>query len=74
MKEYYEKRVKQAEMARNFIVDGIKCKLGDFYHRIDHDIKPEDLHFYAEMIERADNELQLARENLSDWLKGAKNA
>ncbi len=74
MKEYYEKKVKQAEMARKFIVNGIKDDLGDLYHRIDTDIKPEDLEFYSEMIEQADFNLQLARENLSDWCKGQKNA
>lgn len=74
MKEYYEKRVKQAEKARTFIVNGIKTELFALSNRVDTDIKPEDLAFYAEMIERADDNLQLARESLADWLKGAKNA
>lgn len=74
MKEYYEKKVKQAEMVRKFIVEGTKRELERFSLMVDTNIKPEDLTFYAEMIERADSDLQLARECLSDWLKGVKNA
>ena len=74
MKEYYEKQVKQAEMARRFIINGIKNELGNLYHRVDTDIKPEDLTFYAEMIEKADSDLQFAKESLSACCRWNKNA
>lgn len=74
MKEYYEKQVKQAEMARKFIVNGIKADLFALSNRVDDDIKQEDLEFYAEMIEKADRDLQFARESLSEWCRGNKNA
>ena len=69
-----ELAVKQAEMARRFIINGIKNDLGDMYHRCDTNIKPEDLTFYAEMIEKADSDLQFAKNSLSDWCRGQKNA
>lgn len=74
MKEYYEKKVKQAEMARKFIINGIKAELFVLSNRVDADIKPEDLTFYAEMIEKADSDLQFAKNSLSDWYRGQKNA
>ena len=74
MKEYYEKKVKQAEMARRCIINGIKNDLDDMSHRCDTNIKPEDLTFYAEMIEKADSDLQFAKNSLSDWCRGQKNA
>ena len=74
MKEYYEKQVKQAEMARKFIINGIKADLFALSNRVDTDIKPEDLTFYAEMIEKADSDLQFAKNSLSDWCRGEKNA
>ena len=74
MKEYYEKKVKQAEMARKFIIDGIKSEFFALSNRVDTDIKPEDLTFYAEMIEKADSDLQFAKNSLSDWCRGQKNA
>ena len=74
MKEYYEKQVKQAEMARKFIINGIKADLFALSNRVDTDIKPEDLEFYAEMIAKADSDLQFAKNSLSDWFRGKKNA
>ena len=74
MKEYYEKKVKQAEMARRFIINGIKNDLGDMYHRCDTNIKPEDLTFYAEMIEKADANLQSAKDSLAKWRREQKDA
>ena len=74
MKEYYEKQVKKAEMARKFIIDGIKAELFALSSNADADIKKEDLEFYAEMIEKADSDLQFARESLSEWCRGQKNA
>ena len=74
MKEYYEKKVKQAEMARMFIINGIKNELGNLHHRVDTDIKPEDLTFYAEMIEKADANLQSAKDSLAKWCREEKNA
>ena len=74
MKEYYEKQVKQAEMERTFIIKGIKEELFALSNRVDSDIKPEDLTFYAEMIEKADSDLQFAKNSLSDWCRGQKNA
>lgn len=74
MKEYYEKQVKQAGMARKFIIDGIKAELFALSNRVDTDIKKEDLELYSEMIEKADRELQFARESLSEWCRGQKNA
>ena len=74
MKEYYEKQVKQAEMARKFIINGIKADLFALSNRVDTDIKPEDLTFYAEMIEKADSDLQFSKNSLSDWCRGQKNA
>ena len=74
MKEYYEKQVKQAEMARKFIVNGIKADLFALSNRVDDDIKQEDLEFYAEMIEKVDSDLQLAKDSLSKWCREQKNA
>lgn len=74
MKEYYEKKVKQAGRARMFIINGIKAELFALSNRVDSDIKPEDLTFYAEMIEKADSDLQFAKNSLSDWCRGQKNA
>lgn len=74
MKEYYEKQVKQAEKARKFIIEGIKAELFALSNRVDADIKQEDLEFYAEMIEKADRDLQFARESIPEWCRGQKNA
>ena len=74
MKEYYEKKVKQAEMARMFIINGIKNELFALSQRVDADIKQEDLEFYAEMIEKVDSDLQLAKDSLSKWCREQKNA
>lgn len=74
MKEYYENRVKQEERARKFIIDGIKAELFALASDKDADIKKEDLEFYAEMIEKADANLQLAKDTLSKWCREEKNA
>ena len=74
MKEYYENRVKQEERARKFIIDGIKAELFALSSNADADIKKEDLEFYAEMIEKADANLQLAKDTLSKWCREEKNA
>lgn len=74
MKNYYEKQVKQIEMARKFIIDGIKAELFALSKNADTDIKQEDLEFYAEMIEKVDSDLQLARDSLSKWCREQKNA
>ena len=74
MKNYYEKQVKQIEMARKFIIDGIKAELFALSSNADTDIKQEDLEFYAEMIEKVDSDLQLARDSLSKWCREQKNA
>ena len=74
MKEYYENRVKQEERARKFIIDGIKAELFALSSNADADIKKEDLEFYAEMIEKADADLQLAKDTLSKWCREEKNA
>ena len=68
MKEYYEKKVKQDEMIRKFVVDGIKAELADA------DIKKEDLEFYAEIIEKVDAELQFVKDKLAECGRGNKNA
>ena len=74
MKEYYEKQVKQAEMARKFIINGIKADLFALSNRVDDDIKQEDLDFYAEMIAKADADLQSAKDSLAKWRREEKNA
>ena len=74
MKEYYENRVKQEEMARKFIIDGIKAQLFALSNRVDDDIKQEDLEFYAEMIAKADANLQSAKDSLAKWRREEKNA
>ena len=74
MKNYYEKQVKQIEMERRFIINGIKNELFALSQRVDVDIKPEDLEFYAEMIEKVDSDLQLAKDSLSKWCREQKNA
>ena len=74
MKNYYEKQVKQLEKARKFIIDGIKAELFALSNNADADIKQEDLEFYAEMIEKVDSELQLAKDSLSKWCREQKNA
>ena len=74
MKNYYEKQVKQIEMARKFIIDGIKAELFALSSNADTDIKQEDLEFYAEMIEKVDSDLQLAKDSLSKWCREEKNA
>ena len=74
MKEYYEKQVKQAEKARKFIIDGIKAELFALSNNADADIKQEDLDFYAEMIEKADSDLQFAKNSLSSCCRVQKNA
>ena len=74
MKEYYENRVKQEEMARKFIIDGIKAELFALSSNADADIKKEDLEFYAEMIEKADANLQSAKDSLAKWCGEQKNA
>lgn len=74
MKKFYEKRVKQAEMARKFIVNGIKADLFALLNRVDDDIKQEDLEFYAEMICKADSDLYLAKDNLAQCCGGNENA
>ena len=76
MKEYYEKQVKQAEMARKFIIDGIKSELFALENNSDTDIMKEDLDFYAEMIAKADADLQIAKGRLDEYQmwKEEKNA
>lgn len=74
MKEYYEKQVKQAEMARRFIINGIKADLFALSNRVDTDIKSEDLTFYAEIIEKVDAELQFVKDKLAECRGGQKNA
>ena len=74
MKEYYENRVKQEERARKFIIDGIKAELFSLSSNADADIKKEDLEFYSEIIEKADSDLQFAKESLSACCRGNKNA
>ena len=74
MKEYYEKQVKQAEMARRFIINGIKNELFALSQRVDVDIKPEDLEFYSEIIEKADSDLQFAKNSLSACFREQKDA
>lgn len=74
MKKYYENRVKQEERARKFIIDGIKAELFALSSNADADIKKEDLEFYAEMIEKADANLQSAKDSLAKWRSEEKNA
>ena len=74
MKKYYENRVKQEERARKFIIDGIKAELFALSRNADADIKKEDLEFYAEMIEKADANLQSAKDSLAKWRSEEKNA
>ena len=74
MKNYYEKQVKQLEKARKFIVNGIKADLFALSNRVDDDIKQEDLDFYAEMIAKADSDLQFAKNSLSSCFREQKNA
>ena len=74
MKEYYENRVKQEEVARKFIIDGIKAELFALSNNADTDIKPEDLEFYSEIIEKADSDLQFAKNSLSGCFREEKNA
>ena len=74
MKEYYENRVKQEEMARKFIIDGIKAELFALSRNAYEDIKKEDLEFYAEIIAKADAELQSAKDSLAKWRGEQKNA
>ena len=68
MKEYYEKKVKQDEMIRKFIINGIKAELANA------DIKKEDLEFYAELIEKADEELKYSKDTLAKLCMEEKNA
>ena len=74
MKEYYEKQVKQAEMERKFIVNGIKAELFALSNRVDDDIKPEDLEFYAELIEKADENLKYSKDILAELCMENENA
>ena len=74
MKEYYEKQIKQAEMERSFIINGIKADLFALSNRVDTDIKPEDLEFYAEMIENADENLKYDKDVLAELRREEKNA
>ena len=74
MKEYYEKQVKQAEMARKFIVNGIKAELFALSNRVDDDIKKEDLEFYAELIEKADENLKYSKDILAELCMENENA
>ena len=74
MKEYYENRVKQEERARKFIIEGIKAELFALSNRVDADIKQEELEFYAEMIGKADANLQSAKDSLAKWRREEKNA
>ena len=74
MKNYYEKRVEQEEKARKFILDGIKAELFALSSNAYDDIKQEDLEFYAEMIGKADCELQSAKDSLAKWSGEQKNA
>ena len=74
MKEYYKTRVKQEEKARKFIIDGIKAELFALASDKDADIKKEDLEFYAELIEKADANLQSAKDSLAKWIREEKNA
>ena len=66
MKEYYENRVKQEERARKFIIDGIKAELFALSSNADADIKKEDLEFYAELIEKADENLKYLKDILAE--------
>lgn len=74
MKEYYEKQVKQAEMARRFIINGIKNELFALSQRVDADIKKEDLEFYAELIEKADENLKYSKDILAELCMENENA
>ena len=74
MKDYYKNRVKQEERARKFIIDGIKAELFALSSNADADIKKEDLEFYVEMIEKADANLQSAKDSLAKWSREEKNA
>ena len=74
MKNYYEKQVKQLEKARKFIIDGIKAELFALVSDKYADIKKEDLEFYTEMIEKADANLQSAKDSLAKWCGEQKNA
>ena len=71
MKEYYEKKVKQEEMIRKFIINGIKAELSS---NADADIKKEDLEFYAELIEVADENLKYAKDTLAELCRENENA
>lgn len=74
MKEYYEKQVKQAEMERRFIINGIKNELFALSNRVDDDIKKEDLEFYAELIEKADENLKYSKDILAELCMENENA
>ena len=74
MKEYYEKKVKQDEMIRKFIVNGIKAELFALSSNADADIKKEDLEFYAELIEKADADLKYSKDILAELCGGKENA
>ena len=74
MKEYYEKKVKQDEMIRKFIVNGIKAELFALSSNADADIKKEDLEFYAELIEKADEDLKYSKDILAQLCMEEKNA
>lgn len=74
MKEYYEKKVKQDEMIRKFIVNGIKAELFALASDKDADIKKEDLEFYAELIEKANEDLNYSKGILAELCREEKNA
>ena len=74
MKEYYEKQVKQDETIRKFIINGIKAELFALSNNADADIKKEDLEFYAELIEKADENLKYSKDILAELCMENENA
>ena len=74
MKEYYEKKVKQDEMIRKFVINGIKAELFALSSNEDADIRKEDLEFYAELIKNADENLKYDKDVLAELCREEKNA
>lgn len=68
MKEYYEKKVVKARLAKKLVSDGIKKELIDRATSQAWDLRSEDLSLYAEILGDAEFYIKSAEEDLAQGI------
>ena len=68
MKEYYEKKVKQAKLAKKLISNGIKKFFIEGAENNTSDLRSEDLFLYGDVLKDAEYSVEIAEKDLADLI------